>query len=97
MPIPLLLARSLLTLGAGGFQSPGLKQGAAGTHISSPAAYYFGTVSDLSRLGWLAACTEADFEDHRRRRAFRAWKEAAWEAGLELPWSSMLLWRGDRR
>jgi hypothetical protein len=32
-----------------------------------------------------AKSTEADFEEHRRKRAFHAWKETMWEAGLKLP------------
>ena len=34
---------------------------------------------------FLAKCTEADFDEYRRNRAFHAWKEAMSEAGLKLP------------
>jgi hypothetical protein len=33
----------------------------------------------------LANRTEADFEEYRRDRAFHAWKQAMWAAGLKLP------------
>ena len=34
---------------------------------------------------FLARRTEADFEEYRRDRAFHAWKQAMWAAGLRLP------------
>jgi hypothetical protein len=34
---------------------------------------------------YLPRCTEADFTDHRRQRAFTAWKYAMHDAGLRLP------------
>jgi hypothetical protein len=34
---------------------------------------------------FLAKRTEADFEEYRRDRAFQAWKQAMWAAGLQLP------------
>ena len=34
---------------------------------------------------FLANRTEADFQEYRRDRAFHAWKQAMWAAGLKLP------------
>jgi hypothetical protein len=34
---------------------------------------------------FLANRTEADFAEYRRDRAFHAWKQAMWAAGLKLP------------
>ena len=36
---------------------------------------------EIARRYFLAKCTEADFEQYRRNRAFHAWKEAMLEAG----------------
>jgi hypothetical protein len=33
----------------------------------------------------LPKLTEADFTEHRRHRAFKAWKHAMWDAGCKLP------------
>ena len=45
---PERLAQSLLSFGCWEFQSPSSKQAPPGQHISSPAAYFFGTVSRQS-------------------------------------------------
>ncbi|MBR1157024.1 hypothetical protein [Bradyrhizobium sp. JYMT SZCCT0428] len=37
---------------------------------------------------YLSKCTEADFNDYRRQRAWTAWKYAMHEAGLPLPTQS---------
>jgi hypothetical protein len=33
-------------------------------------------------------CTEADFQEYRRQRAWTAWKYAMWEAGCRMPTQS---------
>ncbi|MBR1157442.1 hypothetical protein [Bradyrhizobium sp. JYMT SZCCT0428] len=38
--------------------------------------------------GYLPKCTEADFNEYRRQRAWTAWKYAMYDAGLPLPTQS---------
>jgi hypothetical protein len=43
---------------------------------------------DAFEVAWrhfLAKRTEADFDEYRRGRAFHAWKQGMWAAGLRLP------------
>jgi hypothetical protein len=71
-------------LGCWGISEPRFETGRRRDTHFEPGGVLFRDCQRPSRLGWLAR-TEADFEEHRRKRAFHAWKEAMWEAGLELP------------
>ncbi len=37
---------------------------------------------------YLAGCSEADFDEYRRHRAWTAWKYAMWDAGCRMPTQS---------
>jgi hypothetical protein len=62
-----------------------------GSHLSERAsglAESFDQAPHAFGAAWrvfLANRTEADFEEYRRDRAFHAWKQAMWAAGLKLP------------
>lgn len=53
--------------------------GSADTFDQARAAF------EAAWAAFLAKRTETDFEEYRRDRAFRAWKEAMWAAGCRLP------------
>jgi hypothetical protein len=67
---------------------------ASGKESSWNARLGLGTAKsfDAARTTFEAACqwllpklTEADFTEWRRQRAWDAWKQAMWDAGLKLP------------
>src|SRR5215831_3635285 len=61
-----------------------------GSHLAERASGIAGSFDQARRAfgaAWrvfLAKRTEADFEEYRRDRAFHAWKQAMWAAGLKL-------------
>src|SRR5215471_21410253 len=55
------------------------RQGTAASFEAARAAF------EAAWRVFLARRTEADFEEYRRDRAFHAWKQAMWAAGLKLP------------
>jgi len=69
-------------------------QWVCGFYPGNPAEHARGSAKTFDQargafeIAWryfLAKCTEADFDEYRRNRAFHAWKEAMSEAGLKLP------------
>ncbi|MBR1193871.1 hypothetical protein JQ634_34290 [Bradyrhizobium sp. AUGA SZCCT0240] len=47
---------------------------------------------DVARKDYLPKCTEADFNEYRRQRAWTAWKYRTHEGGLALPTQSTSGW-----
>ena len=61
-------------------------------HIAVARARSYAATFDEARAGferartnYLPRCTEADFDEYRRERAWTAWKYAMYAAGLPLP------------
>jgi hypothetical protein len=56
--------------------------------VSAVIAKSFERARGAFEIAWrhfLVKRTEADFAEYRRDRAFHAWKQAMWAAGLKLP------------
>jgi len=72
--------------------------------VSAVIAKSFEQARGAFEIAWrhfLVKRTEADFAEYRRDRAFHAWKQAMWAAGLKLPTQAAdgraeLLWCCDR-
>jgi hypothetical protein len=61
-----------------------------GRHIEGTAATFDQARADFEAAwrAYLPKCTEADFDEYRRQRAWTAWKYAMHDAGLPLPTQS---------